>query len=64
MTAPASSNGTHPPCGWVDWCDRQAAYELELSNRAGSERIAVCRLHLAAARIYGYRPTEGVDGSP
>jgi hypothetical protein len=42
-------------CEWVAWCAREAEVEVELSNRAGSERIVVCRLHLAAARLYGYR---------
>jgi hypothetical protein len=43
-------------CTWVEWCRREAEHEVELSNRAGTERMWVCRLHLAAARLYGYRP--------
>ena len=48
-------------CGWVDWCARDGEIEVELSNRAGTERMVVCRLHLAAARLYGYREL-GADG--
>ena len=42
-------------CGWVDWCAREGEIEVELSNRAGTERMLVCRLHVGAARLYGYR---------
>ena len=51
-------------CGWVDWCARDGEIEVELSNRAGTERMVVCRLHLAAARLYGYRElgTDGPEG--
>jgi len=48
-------------CDWVDWCAREGEVQVELSNRAGTERMVVCRLHLAAAKLYGYRelPTDG-----
>jgi hypothetical protein len=42
-------------CQWVDWCARAPAHEVEMSNSAGSERMLVCRLHLKAAQIYGFR---------
>jgi hypothetical protein len=51
-------------CEWVKWCERPTAFELELRNRAGSEWIAVCRLHLAAAELYGYRRLDGGTESP
>ena len=51
-------------CEWVKWCERPTAFELELRNRAGSELIAVCRLHLAAAELYGYRRLDGGTVSP
>ena len=48
-------------CDWADWCAREGEVQVELSHRAGTERMVVCRLHLAAAKLYGYRelPTDG-----
>jgi hypothetical protein len=61
-------SGEHPPspavCEWVKWCERPTLFEMELRNRAGSERIAVCRLHLAAAELYGYRRLDGGTTTP
>jgi hypothetical protein len=49
---------TPPVCDWVKWCSNDAVHELVMRNRAGTEHIAVCTLHLAAAQIYGYRPAD------
>jgi hypothetical protein len=45
-------------CDWVKWCTNEAVHDLVMRNRAGTEHIAVCTLHLAAAQIYGYRPVD------
>ena len=52
-----------PVCDWVKWCTNDAVHNLVLRNRAGTEHIAVCTLHLAAAQIYGYRPVDEDDSA-
>jgi hypothetical protein len=48
-------------CQWVGWCEREAEHVVVLSNRAGTETMKVCGLHLEPARIYGYRATGTTD---
>jgi hypothetical protein len=48
-------------CEWVKWCERDGEHHVEMSNRAGRERIVVCALHIRPALLHGYLEVQPGD---